>query len=125
VDLAPIWNLLSSRTILLLQGHEHEYFRLNLGAVVGLSGVLDNRPLPGAQSLVVGTGGVQASKTIDTSYPGLAAYLVAPSSKDKSKKRYYGALRLELSPGRADTAFINLEGKTIDTSSVTCTPVTG
>jgi hypothetical protein len=125
VDLAAIWNLLSSRTILLLQGHEHEYFRLNLDAVAGISGVIDSRPLPGAESLVVGTGGVQLSKTIDTSYPGLAAHLVAPSSKDKTKKKYYGALRLELSPGHADTAFINLDGKTIDTSSVSCTPVTG
>ncbi len=125
VDLAPIWNLLSARTILLLQGHEHEYFRLNLDLVAGLSGVIDSRPLPGAESFVVGTGGVQLSKTIDPSYPGLAAYLVAPSSKDKTKKKYYGALRLALSPGHADTAFINLDGTTIDTSSVSCTPVTG
>ncbi len=124
IDLAPIWDALSARTILLLQGHEHEYFRLNLNAVHGISGVLDSKVLPGAQSIVVGTGGVQLSKTIDLQYPGLAASLVAASSKDKSKKKNYGALQLALSPGLAQAKFINLDGKTIDTSSVSCTPVT-
>jgi len=118
LDLAPLWDVLSSRTILLLQGHEHEYFRLNLDAIQGAGA------LPGAQSIVAGTGGVQVSKTIDKTYPGLAASLVAPSSKDKSKKKYYGALRLELTSGHADFKYHNLDGTKIDSGAVSCTPVT-
>jgi hypothetical protein len=49
---------------------------------------------------------------------------VAPSSKDKSKKKYYGALALQLSSGAASWRFINLDGKTIDSGSLSCTPVT-
>jgi hypothetical protein len=118
-DLDAVWDALNGRTILLLQGHEHEYFRLNLDAVPAAA-----NKLAGAQSIVAGTGGVRLSKTIDKSYPGLASSLVAPSSKDKSKKKYYGALRLELSSGQASWKFINLDGTTIDSGSVSCIPVT-
>jgi hypothetical protein len=120
-DLELIWQALKGHTILLLQGHEHEYFRLNLDSVPGGR----STKTPGAQSLVVGTGGVELSKRIDKKYPGLAKSWVAPSTKDKSKKKYYGALRLKLSSGKASYKFINLDGKTIDSGNVSCTPVTG
>jgi hypothetical protein len=120
-DLALVWDALKGHTIMLLQGHEHEYFRLNLDSVPGGK----SKKLKGAQSFVVGTGGVQVSKTIDKKYPGLASSLVAPSSKDKSKKKYYGALRLKLSTGSASYKFINLDRKTIDSGTLSCTPVAG
>jgi acid phosphatase type 7 len=117
-DEALIWDALNGHTSMLLQGHEHEYFRLDLDKVPRAG-----NKLHGARSFVVGTGGVQLSKTIDKSYPGLAASWVAPSSTDKSKKRYYGALRLSLSSGSAAWQFVNLAGKTIDSGTLSCTPV--
>jgi len=118
VDMDPVYQLLNGRTPLLLNGHEHEFFRLDLSKVVGA-----NPKLPGAQEIVAGTAGVRVSKTIHTGYPGLVAYLVAPNKAAKKKKHYYGALRLVLTSGQATFEYRDLDGSIIDRGSVGCAPV--
>src|SRR5450631_1101332 len=83
----------------------------------------------GAQSFVVGTGGItldyldQPGQIFDTNFPGLERYLVPPSNSDKFDLSYYGALRLSLTRGKASYEYVKLDGSVYDAGTTTCKPV--
>jgi hypothetical protein len=93
----PLWRALAGHVSIVLAGHDHNYQRL--------------KPIDGIASWVVGTGG-HGHYGIDSSDSRLAAW----NTTD------YGALRLALSSGRADYAFLNSVGAVLDHGSVTCDP---
>jgi hypothetical protein len=119
VDLEPIYEQLNGHTALLVQGHEHEYFRLDLDKVTGA-----NSKIPGAQSIVIGTGGDRTSQKIDATYPGLVASWVTAGTSSKTNPAYFGALRMVLSKGSATFEYKTLDGQVKDSGTVKCTPVT-
>jgi hypothetical protein len=66
-------------------------------------------PRDGIVHFVAGAGG-HSHYELDEGYPGLAW----------SNETTYGALRLQLSPGRARYAFISERGRTLDSGSIPC-----
>jgi Calcineurin-like phosphoesterase len=102
-DMDPVWQALAGHAAIVLAGHDHDYQRL--------------KPIDGITSWVVGTGG-HSLYSVRASDPRLAAW----NDSD------YGALRLQLSSGRADYAFVTMAGAVLDQGSVGCQsapPATG
>jgi len=95
-DVAPLWDTLSGHAALVLAGHDHDMQRL--------------RPVDGITEVVSGAGGHSHYK-VDRGDRRVAF----------ADDRSYGALRLTLTPGRAELAFVGIDGRTLDTSSVSCT----
>ena len=93
-DTQPLWSALRGRARLVVNGHEHDMQRM--------------RPRDGITEFVSGAGG-------DGHYP-----LRRRADLAFGDDRQYGALRLELSPGRARYAFITASGATLDSGSVSC-----
>ncbi|MBV9334888.1 MAG: metallophosphoesterase [Solirubrobacterales bacterium] len=135
-DLQPIWQELAGRVDLYVQGHEHEYFRLDPSKIpdyyptsVRDDNDINKQLVPGAQSFVVGTGGItldylgQPGQMFDTNFPGLESFVVAPNAAAKLDLAYYGALRLSLTNGHSSYEFVGLDGSVHDRGTTTCTPV--
>lgn len=94
-SLQPLWDALSGRARLIVNGHEHDMQRL--------------APRSGIIQLVAGAGG-RSSYPIDRGYGGLRF----------SDDQLLGALRLQLAPGRASYAFVSVGGTILDSGSVRC-----
>jgi hypothetical protein len=137
-DLQPIWQAMAGRVDLYIQGHEHEYFRLDPSKIpdfyptehVPNDNDINKRLVPGAQFFVAGTGGItldwldQPGQIFDPRFPGLERYLVAPNSDHKFDLNYYGALRLSLTKGKAAWQYDRENGTVYDQGVNRCTPVT-
>jgi len=93
----PFWEILRGRARLVLGGHDHNYQRF--------------APVGGLIQIVAGAGGREAYE-VDEQREGLAA----------SHDEEYGALRLELRPGRADYEYVTADRDVIDRGAVTCDP---
>ena len=96
-SLAPVWGSLAGRASIVLTGHDHSYQRF--------------KPIDGITNWVVGSGG-HGLTGVNVSDPRLAAH----NNTD------YGALRLTLTGGRADYAFVSSSGNVIDSGSAGCDP---
>ena len=96
-DIAPLWNALRGHAALVLSGHDHDLQRL--------------RPIDGLVELIAGAGG-HGHYELDEGDPRLAF------ANDDT----YGALRLDLRPGHATARFVAADGRTLDTSAVSCRP---
>jgi Calcineurin-like phosphoesterase len=93
-DVAPLWDALRGRARLVVAGHDHDMQRL--------------RPIDGITSLVSGAGG-----------HGL--YGLRPDRRLAfGEDRTYGALRIDLRPGRARLRFVAADGRVLDSSAVRC-----
>jgi hypothetical protein len=95
-DMAPVWNALRGHATLVIAGHDHNMQRL--------------RPIDGLVQYVSGAGG-----------HGRYA-LNADRRLAFGDDREYGALRIELSPGRARLAFVSAGGRILDLSTARCAP---
>lgn len=93
-DVAPLWNALRGHASLVVAGHDHDMQRL--------------RPVDGITELVSGAGGHSLYALKDD--PRLAF------GDDDS----YGALRITLTPRRADLAFVAADGRVLDRHRVAC-----
>jgi calcineurin-like phosphoesterase family protein len=93
-DTQPLWDALRGRARIVVGGHDHDMQRF--------------RVRDGITQFVSGAGG-------DDHYP-----LRRRADLAFGNDRQYGALRLELSPGRARYAFITASGATLDSGSVSC-----
>lgn len=91
----PVWRELRGRVALVLNGHDHNYQRIEVGGW--------------PRELIVGTGG-RGFYEIDQLYPGLEAF----------QNQQYGALKLELEPGRARHEFHTVGGTVFDRGEVGC-----
>jgi Calcineurin-like phosphoesterase len=96
-DVAPLWDALTGHASLVLAGHDHDMQRL--------------RPIGGLTEFVSGAGG-HAHYALNRDDPRVAF------GNDTS----YGALRMTLTPGHADLAFIAVDGRILDASRVSCKP---
>jgi Calcineurin-like phosphoesterase len=94
-DMAPLWDALSGRAWLVLNGHQHSLQRM--------------RRLDGITQYVVGAGG-RSLYPLRAGDPRLAF-----GADDRD-----GALRIELSPGRATVELRDASGRTLDRSRVRC-----
>jgi predicted phosphodiesterase len=92
---APLWDAVEGHAAIALAGHDHNMQRF--------------KPAGGTTEYVSGAGG-KDRYALEESDPRLAF------SDDDSD----GALRIELSPGRADLRFVAADGKILDRSKVTC-----
>jgi Calcineurin-like phosphoesterase len=93
-DIAPLWNALRGRARLVLNGHGHVMSRY--------------RPRDGLTQYIAGTG-------------GRVRYGLRPDPRAAfARSDRTGALRLELSPGRATLQFRAVNGELLDRSSGTC-----
>lgn len=92
--IAPFWNALRGRAAIVLNAHEHNMQRL--------------KPIDGITQLVSGTGGRQLYR------------LRRDVRLAFGNARTFGALRLQLSPGRARWAFVSTRGKTLDSGTIKC-----
>ena len=96
-DVAPLWNAVRKRAALVLTGHDHHMQQL--------------RP-PGATTpLIAGSGGHSLYSVVQD-YPRLAWF----------NDRDYGALRVDLRPGRAQWAFLAEDGRLLRHGRVACRP---
>ncbi|HKG35800.1 MAG TPA: metallophosphoesterase [Solirubrobacterales bacterium] len=91
----PFWDTLEGRARLILNGHDHGYQRFE--------------PVQGLTEIVAGAGGHELYP-VDEEREGLVA----------SDDEEYGALRLELSSGRADYEYVTVDGDVIDSGTITC-----
>jgi calcineurin-like phosphoesterase family protein len=96
-DMDPYWRALEGHARLVLSGHDHDMQRF------ASRGTLTQ--------LVAGAGG-QSHYRIDRQRSGLAF----------ADDRDWGALRLDLSRGRAEIRFVTTSDRTVDTHRVTCQP---
>jgi len=92
---APLWDAVEGHTAIALAGHDHNMQRF--------------KPVGGTTEYVSGAGG-KDRYALDARDPRLAF------SDDDN----YGALRIELRPGRADLRFVASDGRILDRSKVTC-----
>ena len=93
-DIAPLWDALRGRATLVLNGHDHDMQRL--------------RPVDGITEIVSGAGG-----------HGLYR-LHRDRRLAFGDDRTYGALRIDLRPGRARLRFVASDGRVLDSSVVRC-----
>jgi hypothetical protein len=96
-DVAPLWDALRGRAALVVAGHDHDMQRL--------------RPIDGITSLVSGAGG--------HGHYGLRSDPRRAFGDDRA----YGALRIDLRPGRARLRFVAADGRVLDSSAVRCRQV--
>lgn len=96
-ELAPAWDELAGDVVAVFSGDDHNYQRM--------------RPEDGTTQFIVGTGG-RMPYEVDTSDPRLAA----------SEEESLGALRLELAKGRAEYDFVTIDGRVLDSGSLSCDP---
>jgi hypothetical protein len=94
-DVAPLADAVRGHAAIVLAGHDHNMQRF--------------RPRDGIVHYVSGAGG-RERYDVDADDPRLAF----------SNDRDFGALRMELEPGRAELAFIAADGAVLDRSSVRC-----
>lgn len=95
-ELEPFWSVLAGRARLALTGHEHNYQRLH--------------PERGITPITVGTGGRFRYAIRDPADPRLAF------GDDDT----FGALRMDVRPGRIDWAFVAVDGRRLDQGTTTC-----
>jgi hypothetical protein len=96
VDVAPLWDTFRGYGTLVINGHEHSMQRLH--------------PIDGVTELVAGAG-------------GHGRYALGPDRRRAfGDDRSYGALRIELRPGRATLTFVAAGGRLLDSSTVRCDP---
>lgn len=95
-DVGPLWDAIAGRAALVVNGHEHDLQRF--------------RPRSGTTQFVVGAGG--KSRTPLQPDPRLAF----------GDDAHDGALRLTLTPGAADYAFVAADGSVLDAGHLPCTP---
>lgn len=93
-DVQPFWDALRGHAALVLNGHDHDMQRF--------------RARRGTTEVVAGAGGHGL-------YP-----LRKIGSQAFVDDHHYGALRLELEPGRAQLAFVLPSGRVLDQSTVGC-----
>lgn len=93
-DIAPLWNALRGRAVLVVAGHDHDMQRF--------------RPIDGMTQVVSGAGG-----------HGLYGLHRDPRLAF-GDDREYGALRIDLRPGRARLRFVAAGGRVLDSSAVRC-----
>jgi hypothetical protein len=93
-DVAPLWNALRGHAVLAVAGHDHDMQRL--------------KPIDGITQFVSGAGG-----------HGLYGLRRGPRLAF-GDDREYGALRIDLRPGRARLRFVAAGGRVLDTSAVRC-----
>ncbi|CAB4861341.1 unannotated protein [freshwater metagenome] len=98
-DLAPLWNAVKGHARIVLSGHDHDLQRF--------------ADRDGLRQYVSGAGG---RFNIPVTHGSGATLRFA----DRSNR---GALRLRLSRGRAELAFIATGGRVLDRSVTTCTPL--
>lgn len=91
----PLWHALRGRATIVVSGHDHNMQRL--------------RPVDGLTQYVSGAGG--RKRYALRRDPRLAF----------GNDRDFGALRIELSPGRARTAFVSAAGRILDVHTLRCT----
>jgi hypothetical protein len=96
-DVAPLWDALRGRAKLVINGHDHNMQRFD--------------PIDGITQYVSGAGGHSLYRLAD-SPPRLAF----------GASQTYGALRIELRPGRARLAFVSVDGRILDLNVVRCSP---
>ena len=94
-SLGPIANALEGRASIALSGHDHDLQRL--------------RPIEGITQLVSGAGGA-GIYPVNREDPRLAF----------SDDTHHGAIRLQLTPGRAVVSFVSSDGTLLDRSVVRC-----
>lgn len=94
-DMAPLWEALRGRARIVVSAHDHDMQRLQ--AVDGIT------------QYVSGAGG-----------NGLYRLERGDRRMAFGESRAYGALRIELRPGRARLAFVSTAGKILDVSTVRC-----
>jgi hypothetical protein len=94
-DVTPLWNALRGRATIVLSGHDHNMQRF--------------KPVDGITQLVSGAGG-HGLYRFERRDPRLAF----------GNTSTYGALRIELRPGRARVAFVSSGGRILDVSVVRC-----
>jgi len=92
---APLWDAVAGRAAIVLAGHDHNLQRF--------------KPVDGTAEYVAGAGG-RSHYPVTADDPRLAF----------SDDRADGALRIALTPGRADLRFVAVDGSVLDRSSVTC-----
>jgi hypothetical protein len=93
--IAPLWDALRGRAVLVVNGHEHDLQRL--------------KPIGGITELIAGAGG-HRHYPVNHDDPRLAF----------ADDRHWGALKLVLRPGRANFAFIDTRGRRLDSGRVSC-----
>lgn len=94
-EVAGLWNAVKGKAAIVLNGHEHDLQRL--------------KPVDGTVELISGAGGAQRY----------------PVRKDDPRLAFandsvFGALRLELTPGKATFAFVAAGGKVLDNGEIGC-----
>ena len=94
-DVAPLWDALRGRAVLVVSGHDHDMQRLH--------------PVDGITQLVSGAGG-----------HGLYPVDGADRRLAFGNDRAFGALRIALRPGRADLSFVAAGGRVLDRHRVAC-----
>jgi acid phosphatase type 7 len=95
-DTQPLWAALRGRASIVLSGHDHDMQRF--------------RPVDGITQFVSGAGGAER-------YPVRRDRRLAFANDDA-----YGALRLDLRPGRAAYAFVDVAGRVLDRGTIRCRP---
>jgi calcineurin-like phosphoesterase family protein len=96
-DVAPLWDALRGHATLVISGHDHNMQRFD--------------PIDGITQYVSGAGG-HGLYHLDKRYPRMAF----------GTARTYGALRIELRPGRARLVFVSADGRILDLNVVRCSP---
>lgn len=94
-SLQPLWDAVSGRARLVVNGHEHDMQRL-----AARDGIIQ---------LIAGSGG-RSAYLIDPGYEGLRF----------GDDQLVGALRLRLRPGHASYAFVSARGAILDSGTVRC-----
>ncbi len=95
-DLAPLWDPLVGKAVLVVNGHSHNSMQL--------------KPIDGITTLIAGSGGHRPIHGINRNDARLAW----------GDRRYVAGLRLVLRRGRASFAFITSSGRTLRRGSVSC-----
>jgi hypothetical protein len=94
-EVEPLWDAVAGRTAIVLSGHDHNLQRFE--------------PVDGTAQYISGAGG-RSRYAVDDEDPRLAF------ADDGTE----GALRIALTPGRAELRFVAADGTILDTSTVTC-----